>query len=210
MIRTVKVGVMPGRLVEVAVEEGMTVKAVFDLAGVEVPSGYEVKADSETVDLESVVNGVNLLVATKKIKGNADVIVKVGVMPGRLVEVAIDSTVDVQSAFDVAGIEIPSGYEIKGDGNTVDLSTEVGSNKLLVATKKIKGNAGIVKIGTMPGRLVEVAVDDSTTVKEAFALAGVEILDGYELKADGSEVSVDSVVGDAKMVLQTKRIKGNK
>ena len=84
VMRTVKAGMMPGRLVEVTVEDATTVGQVFELSGIEIPTGYEVRMDGDKVTMDSRATG-NLIVASKMIKGNAGGTIKVGTMPGRLV-----------------------------------------------------------------------------------------------------------------------------
>lgn len=206
-MRTVKVGMMPGRLVEVAVEDATNVAQVFEIAGIEIPSGYEVRMDGEKVAMDTIITG-NLVVATKMIKGNSST-VKVGMMPGRLVELALQGGESVQDVFALAGIEIPLGYEVRMDGEKVDLSTTVTGN-LVVATKLIKGNTHTVKVGTMPGRLVEIAVEGTETIAQVFEIAGIELLSGYELRRDGEKVESHQTVGTCNLIVQSKLIKGNK
>ncbi len=69
---TIKVGVMPGRLQEVVYEEGATARELLDMAGVEV-SNHEIRLDGNKISLDEEINGGNLLVAMKMIKGNANV-----------------------------------------------------------------------------------------------------------------------------------------
>ena len=69
---TIKVGVMPGRLQEVVYEEGTTARELLEMAGVEV-SNHEIRLDGNKIGLDEEINGGNLLVAMKMIKGNASV-----------------------------------------------------------------------------------------------------------------------------------------
>jgi putative ubiquitin-RnfH superfamily antitoxin RatB of RatAB toxin-antitoxin module len=67
-----------------------------------------------------------------------------------------------------------------------------------------------IKVGTFPGRLNEYAVAEGTTVKEALALAGIEVGEEQEIKLDGSVVGADDVItNNNAILLVTKRIKGN-
>ena len=138
---------------------------------------------------------------------NAMRTVKAGMMPGRLVEVAVEDVTTVGQVFELSGIEIPTGYEVRMDGEKVEMSKRATGN-LIVASKMIKGNATI-KVGTMPGRLVEVAVEGTETVAQVFEIAGIEILSGYELRADGTKVDASQSVSGANLVVQSKMIKGN-
>ena len=66
---TLKVGVMPGKLTEITLLPNTTAFEAFDVAEIDV-TGYELRLDGEKIDGDCVVNGGNLLVAMKKIKGN--------------------------------------------------------------------------------------------------------------------------------------------
>lgn len=209
-MKNVKVGTMPGRLVEVAVESTMTVREVFEIAGIEILNGYELKANGQTIDVEDKIGDNALVVQSKMIKGNGDKMVKVGIMPGRLVEIAIDSEETIKRAFEIAEITIPNGYELKANGQTVQETDKIGDNALIVASKMIKGNGErTVKVGLMPGRLVEILVEEDTTIKQAFNLAGIEIPNGYEVKANGANVELDDKIGNNALVVASKMIKGN-
>ncbi len=133
----IKVGVMPGKLTELAINDGTTAKEAFELADIDV-SGYEIRLDGTVIEENCIVNGGNLLVAMKKIKGNATL--KVGVMPGKLTEIAILDGTNAKDAFALAEINT-SGYELRLDGVVIDENTDVSRGSLLVAMKKIKGNA---------------------------------------------------------------------
>lgn len=133
----IKVGVMPGKLTELAINDGTTAEEAFELADIDV-SGYEIRLDGTVIEENCIVNGGNLLVAMKKIKGNATL--KVGVMPGKLTEIAILDGTNAKDAFALAEIDT-SGYELRLDGVVIDEDTDVSRGSLLVAMKKIKGNA---------------------------------------------------------------------
>ena len=66
---TLKVGVMPGKLTEIVLLPNTTAFEAFDIAEIDV-TGYELRLDGEKIDGDCTVNGGNLLVAMKKIKGN--------------------------------------------------------------------------------------------------------------------------------------------
>lgn len=134
---TIKVGVMPGRLQEVAVNEGMSAREIFELADVTV-SNHEVRLDGDVINIDDNLDGGKLLVAMKQIKGNARTI-KVGTMPGKLQEVEITGNETARELFERAGITI-SNHEIRLDGNIVDIDSTVENGNLLVSMKQIKGN----------------------------------------------------------------------
>ena len=163
-----KVGVMPGRLVEVIVEEGTTAREVFSIAGIEI-SNHEIRLDGEKIELNNVINEGRLLVAMKMIKGNAEI--KVGVMPGKLVSVELHEGDRAHDVFERAGIEV-SNHEIRLDGDKIDIDTAINNGNLLVAMKMIKGNAGKY-------------VTDCTE-EEVYHLLGLVL----ETEVDESEISI--------------------
>lgn len=201
MTNTIKIGVMPGRITEYAVTEGTTVSDALQMAGLS-STGYEIKLDGRTVSEADVASG-NILLLTKKVKGNAGTI-KIGVMPGRITEYALAEGTTVADALQMAGLSA-SGYEIKLDGRTVT-ETETAAGNILLLTKKVKGNSTI-KIGVMPGRITEYAVNPGTTVSDALQMAGLSS-SGYEIKLDGRTVT-ESDVASGNILLLTKKVKGN-
>lgn len=71
MEKTIRVGVMPGRISEYVVSTGTTVADVLALAGLDA-SGFDVKVDNVKIDDLSapVTESTNLIVLIKQIKGN--------------------------------------------------------------------------------------------------------------------------------------------
>lgn len=207
-MNTFKIGIMPGRLVEVTVEGDVTVQGALELAGLEF-DGQEIKIDGAVSALDALVpNGASHVLLSKKVKGNTD-IVKIGIMPGRLQEVGLESGTTVQQALEMAGLEF-DGQEIKIDGavSALDAVIPAGASHVLLS-KKVKGNTDIVKIGIMPGRLQEVGYESGTTVGQALELAGLTF-DGQEIKIDGTVAQLDSVIpSGASHVLLSKKVKGN-
>ena len=138
----IKVGMMPGKLVEVVTNEGITAREIFDIAEVEL-SNHEVRLDGEKIDLDKVIYNGNLLVAMKMIKGNMPSI-KVGMMPGKLEVVEYTEGDTAYEIFERANIGV-SNHEIRLDGEKVTLDTRISNGSLLVAMKMIKGNASFRK-----------------------------------------------------------------
>lgn len=66
---TLKVGVMPGKLTEIAIQPETTAFEAFDIAEIDV-TGYELRLDGEKIDGDCTVNGGSLLIAMRRIKGN--------------------------------------------------------------------------------------------------------------------------------------------
>lgn len=136
-MKTIKTGIMPGKLVEVTFEEGMTAREIFDLAEITV-SNHDIRLDGEKINLDTVINSGSLLVGTKMIKGNTATI-KVGVMPGKLTEIAYEGGETARELFELADVEI-SNHDIRLDGNKINIDDVISGGALLVATKMIKGN----------------------------------------------------------------------
>ena len=134
--------------------------------------------------------------------------IKVGVMPGKLVEVVAEEGTKVKEIFALAEIDT-EGYELRLDGEKVKESDEVQSGSLLVAMKKIKGNSSTLKVGVMPGKLTEIAIQPETTAFEAFDIAEIDVT-GYELRLDGEKIDGDCVVNEGSLLIAMRKIKGNK
>lgn len=66
-----------------------------------------------------------------------------------------------------------------------------------------------LKVGMMPGKLVEVAVEEGTTVREAFSIAGISV-DNHDIRLDGSKIGFDDSITSGALLVATKQIKGNK
>ena len=68
-MKTIKVGIMPGKLTEIVLQGEMTAREIFNLAEIEI-SNHEIRLDGEQISLDDTVREGNLLVAMKMIKGN--------------------------------------------------------------------------------------------------------------------------------------------
>lgn len=139
----VKVGVMPGRLEEFAVENGITIRELLEIADIN-HSGYDVKVDGVKVtDLDgtTVSDSTRLVLLVKQVKGNSGGQVKIGVMPGRLNEFALEIGITVAEALQLAELD-PTGYDVKVDGVKVDPNTATitESTNLILLVKQVKGN----------------------------------------------------------------------
>lgn len=134
--------------------------------------------------------------------------VRVGTMPGRISEYAVEVGTNIGDVLALAELSV-EGYEVKMDGAVVDMSATVteGTNLILLA-KQVKGNS-TVRIGTMPGRIQEYALDASATFAEALSVAELSA-EGYEIKADGSVITdLNTSIGSTNLVLLAKQVKGN-
>lgn len=141
MEKTLRVGIMPGRIQEVAVEVGTPVSQVLEIAGLEA-SGYDIKADGAKVDESFAVNDdTNLILLVKQVKGNVDGVVRVGVMPGKINEYAVEVGTPINDLLSQAELDA-SGYDVKVDGAKVDPSSAVveSDTNLVLLVKQVKGN----------------------------------------------------------------------
>lgn len=71
MSKIIKVGVMPGKIQEVAVKVGTPVSEVLSLVNLN-PTGFDVKVDGSKIDDTStlVAENTNLILLVKQVKGN--------------------------------------------------------------------------------------------------------------------------------------------
>ena len=66
----VQIGMFPGRIESYVIEEGTTVAAALELAGLEVGAEQEIKVDGAVVGLGDIVpSTARLLILTKRLKG---------------------------------------------------------------------------------------------------------------------------------------------
>ncbi len=142
MEKVVRVGMMPGRIEEFAVEVGTPIKDVLDMAGL-APAGYDVKVDgTKTEDLSfPITESTNLILLAKQVKGNADKVVRIGIMPGRISEYAIEIGTPVSKVIEMAELD-SNGYDVKVDGTKItDLSAPITeTTNLILLAKQVKGN----------------------------------------------------------------------
>ena len=70
-MKTIKLGLMPGRLQQIEVNENTTAREAFEKAGIEL-SNHEIRLDGEKIDLDTLIYNGNLCVGLKPIKGNVE------------------------------------------------------------------------------------------------------------------------------------------
>ncbi len=70
MTITVKVGQVPGRIQEVALDEGSTVRQALQAASIDAGAGYTVTVNGESADMNDELDGDSTVLVTRKIKGN--------------------------------------------------------------------------------------------------------------------------------------------
>lgn len=138
---TVKTGRLPGRISEIAVEDGASVAEVLAIAELD-STGYEVRVNGAPCDLETGIEDGDTVLLVKKIKGNADVgyiTVRAGRLPGRIEEIALNGGRTVADALEAAELDA-SGYEIRINGAPAGMDALLNDGDTLLLVKKIKGN----------------------------------------------------------------------
>lgn len=69
-MKTIKCGLMPGKLQQIEISENTTARELFQKAGIEL-SNHEIRLDGEKIDLDTNIYNGSLCVGLKMIKGNA-------------------------------------------------------------------------------------------------------------------------------------------
>ena len=205
----VKVGKLPGRIAEVVLEAGATVADALAVAELDA-TGYEVRLNGSPVDQATGLDDGDTLLLVKKIKGNADYItVRVGKLPGRIQEIALNGGRSVADALEAAELD-SAGYEVRVNGSPCDLAANLDDGDTLLLVKKIKGNADYitVRVGKLPGRIQEIALNGGRSVADALEAAELDSA-GYEVRVNGSPCDLGANLDDGDTLLLVKKIKGN-
>lgn len=132
---------------------------------------------------------------------------RVGMMPGKLVNVVVEKGITARECFKIAEIEL-SNHEIRLDGEKIDLDRNINEGRLLVGMKMVKGNMKTIKVGLMPGKLQQIEVSENTTAREVFEKAGIELAN-HEIRLDGEKIDLDTNVYNGSLCVGLKMIKGN-
>lgn len=140
MEKVLRVGKMPGRITEVVVEVGTSIKDVLELVELDA-TGFEIKVDGNTATLDTkVTEDTNLVILAQQVKGNSEKIVRVGKMPGRIQEILVQPGMKVREVLAMAELD-PTGFEIKVDGQQSSLDATVTENtNLIILAQLVKGN----------------------------------------------------------------------
>ena len=64
-----------------------------------------------------------------------------------------------------------------------------------------------LRVGKFPGRIDEVMVEDNATVAEVLEVAELDA-GGYEIQLDGNVVQQDKAIGEGKLLILAKQVKG--
>lgn len=71
------------------------------------------------------------------------------------------------------------------------------------------GNYITVQVTRVPGAMKTITLEQGATVRDALAIAEVELSQGYEVRVDDEIATVDTVLADGAVVVLSKMIKGN-
>ncbi len=140
MEKVLRVGKMPGRITEVVVEVGTSIKEVLELAELDA-TGFEIKVDGNTATLDTkVTENTNLVILAQQVKGNSEKIVRVGKMPGRIQEILVQPGMKIREVLAMAELDA-TGFEVKVDGQQSSLDATVTENtNLIILAAQVKGN----------------------------------------------------------------------
>ncbi len=136
--------------------------------------------------------------------------VRIGRLPGRIEELALENGAVVEDALEIAELD-PAGYEIRVNGAPTDVDAELSDGDTVLLVKKIKGNTDgyiTVRVGRLPGKIEEIALNGGRSVADALEAAELDPA-GYEIRVNGAPTDVDAELSDGDTVLLVKKIKGN-
>ena len=71
------------------------------------------------------------------------------------------------------------------------------------------GNYITVQVTRVPGAMKTLTLEQGATVRDALAVAELELSQGYEVRVDDEIATVDTVLEDGAVVVLSKMIKGN-
>ena len=71
------------------------------------------------------------------------------------------------------------------------------------------GNYITVQVTRVPGAMKTLTLEQGATVRDALAVAELELSQGYEVRVDDEIATVDTVLADGAVVVLSKMIKGN-
>ena len=144
MKRTVKVAIIPGKVVKVDVEGNKSARELFSLAGLQINDNMVINAGSNVIGLDDVVVG-DIVVASAKIKGNSPREIKVAIIPGKVEKIMVEGDVTARRLFELAGLSVSENMTINAGSEVINLDDTVRTN-IVVASAKIKGNNSEYKV----------------------------------------------------------------
>lgn len=143
-------------------------------------------------------------------------IVKVGKVPGRVVEVAVAfGTTTVVQALELAGFKQETGYSVRMNGRAVtNLNEAIAGETSITMVRDVRGNFDepmTVRVGQVPGRIQEVVISANGTVAMALEAAGLNAQTGFSIRVDGNPIrNTEDKLTDGAAVTLVRDVRGNK
>lgn len=135
---SVKVAFFPGKIYDVNLDAPTSVSAVLNAINVTVETCMQMTINGSVVNMDTIVCDGQKIVITKMVKGNS-ITATVVKFPGTSQQVGLGDGATVQNAIDIAGFDT-TGFDVKINGATADLSSIVIDGSRIVLVKKVKGN----------------------------------------------------------------------
>lgn len=145
--------------------------------------------------------------------------VRVGSIPGNINEIRVPSGTSVSQALTSAGISTGQDSSVRLNNKPV---TEYGTTMLqdgdnLIVTRNIRGNLGpekkqtmMVRVGSIPGNINQIEVQNGLTVRQVLEQAGLEVGADKTVRIDNRVANLDDVVPEGTVsVMVTQNIRGN-
>lgn len=207
----VKVGKLPGVLGNYALPAGSTVSAALAAANLSA-SGYQIRVNGEDTNASHILSNGDRVVLARTVKGNTETIVRIGKLPGRIFEVALNGDNTVAAALAGAGLSA-SGFTLRVNGRDATTSTRLYNGDTVYLTTMVKGNMPrhseiTVKVGKLPGVLQDIALNGNRTAADAIAAANLSAT-GYQIRVNGEDVDGSYQLHDGDRVVLARTVKGN-
>jgi putative ubiquitin-RnfH superfamily antitoxin RatB of RatAB toxin-antitoxin module len=132
----VKVARLGTAVQELALTDGQTVNDALVAADLTVEN-EDIRINNSSASVSSVLKNGDIVTLVPKVKGGQR-IVKVARLGTAVQEVAVAEDATVQDVLDAAGIEIEN-EDVRIDGQSSDLDSQVGSGNLITIVPKVKG-----------------------------------------------------------------------
>jgi len=135
--------------------------------------------------------------------------VKVARLGTTVQTVALEDGAIVQDALDAAGLTIGGSEDIRINESNSSVDGSLESDDIVTLIPKVKGGQKIVKVAKLGSTVKTVALDVNATVQDALDAADVS-LGNEDVRINGSNVALDSAVGEADLITVVPKVKGGK
>lgn len=135
--------------------------------------------------------------------------VKVGTFPGAVNEYSAEEGSKVATALELAGLSAEN-KDIRVNGASATLDTELNDGDRVMLMEQQKGASVTVKVGTFPGSIMEITVEDGATIAMALAQAGVDA-SNKDVRVGGAKADdFDQPVEEGQRIVAMEQQKGAK